>query len=137
GIHAKGRPFLERRVEAAGREQQERHAAPAHFVMRGHAVDDCVCQATSCQDVRAAGGAPLIWRPARTSSHNALIAVSAASATFAYRSDASPTADARYPIAFTSARTRPSSQGPPPKPPMTGMLTAATTAGPATGPEYL
>src|SRR3989449_8627926 len=40
-------------------------------------------------------------------------------------------------MAVCARRTRPSSHGPPPKPPMTGMETARTTAGPATGPECL
>ena len=34
-------------------------------------------------------------------------------------------------------RTRPSSHGPPPKPPITGIFTAFTTAAPATGPELV
>src|SRR5881398_696324 len=40
-------------------------------------------------------------------------------------------------MAVCARRTRPSSHGPPPKPPITGMETARTTAGPATGPECL
>ena len=34
-------------------------------------------------------------------------------------------------------RIRPSSQGPPPKPPITGIATAATAAAPASGPELV
>src|SRR6266508_2068938 len=40
-------------------------------------------------------------------------------------------------MAVCARRTRPSSQGPPPKPPITGILTAFTTAAPATGPELV
>src|SRR5579863_8363688 len=40
-------------------------------------------------------------------------------------------------MAACAMRMRPSSQGPPPKPPITGMATAFTTAAPASGPELV
>src|SRR5262249_30877177 len=40
-------------------------------------------------------------------------------------------------MAACAMRMRPSSHGPPPKPPRTGMLTARTTAAPAIGPELV
>ena len=40
-------------------------------------------------------------------------------------------------MAVWASRTRPSSHGPPPKPPITGIETADATAAPATGPELV
>jgi len=40
-------------------------------------------------------------------------------------------------MAACAILTRPSSHGPPPAPPMTGMPTARVTSGPATGPELV
>src|SRR6185437_1187325 len=45
-----------------------------------------------------------------------------------------------HPLIYRPARarrTRPSSHGPPPKPPITGICTALTTAAPASGPELV
>src|SRR5262245_17460469 len=78
-VDAERRPLLERRVEAAGREHQQRHAAADDFVARADAVDGRRCH----QAVRTAGAAPRICRAARTSSPKALIAFSVTSATFA------------------------------------------------------
>src|SRR3954447_869676 len=96
-------PVLELRVEAAGREAEERRPFAAQLV----AGDDPVAE-------RGRHQSPCAGRAPRTSAR--------------YVASGSPSK--RW-----IARIRPSSQGPPPSPPSTGIDTADTAAAPASGPE--
>ena len=80
---------------------------------------------------------PRIWLPARTSAAYARSASKLIRATSAYVSGGSSRPAAAYPIAACAIRTRPSSHGPPPKPPSTGIDTDRATSAPTTGPELV
>src|SRR6516162_4386026 len=69
GVRRDRRPFVQRGIEAAGREHQQRRAVTAYLVSRRNAVDDCRCHYS-----------PRSGRAARTSSQSAPIALSALAA---------------------------------------------------------
>src|SRR5262249_7758394 len=77
GIDALRAPRVYRRVETARRVHQERRAGARHLVARGDTVDDrgghhraagLAGALAAAAAAAEAAGAPLIWRPARTSS---------------------------------------------------------------------
>src|SRR5688572_16846403 len=65
GVDAERRPLVDRRVEPAGREQQQRLPRAHYFITCVDAVDDRRCHAVS---YFARFAAPRTWRAARTSS---------------------------------------------------------------------